>query len=704
MFPPEKLREMIVQQISEQLNREASLGEIKVGLFSGVSISDFALSESSTFKKGTFVQSKKFVLKFQLLPLLQKKVLIDEVTLESPQIRIVQYADGKTFNFSDLVSPSQEEKQTPSETETPSSQPISLTISKAKISNGKVVFIDRSPNRLKVKLNPIDLTVIGTGLDKPMSLDLLVGIESKFQKKNIKGELTTKAVLDLPKQKVQFDLFQWKMKGLILDMKGKVVNFSKPEMDIAASIHDVILQELSEWIALPKEVRISGSPQMGLELKGDLDNLNTVLSVDLSKTDLVYADIFKKDDSTEFSISFKGKLEKQKDLSLSTLKIKLAGIETELNGVIRNISSSDPSLKIVSDTKPFDLKEISKLSKLSDPYDPSGKLSLKANLSGSLNLIKLNGTLNLEGVSAKYEKIRLNALAGKIEFTENSFDMPHLAGKIGAAGSPLSDFSIKMSFDDFIRPDIALEGNFSQLDIGMFTSDEKDEETKKGKKHSASKPKKTPPYKGPLIKARGQVTIKKLLYDGFSGNQVNLSWKLRGITPNLNKINGNAELLTKDGKLNLKTVPYLKFLGKIAELANKFTRSNTLDPSAMVFQKISGTYKFQNGIAKTNNFQIHSPKADLYKKGTIRLSDQDKNLLVTLKLPKGSIAGTVGQFTSDDAGRPTFSFKVTGTEKTQKVRMDTAVVKKRAKEELKRKGTELLKKEGQKLLEGLFGR
>src|SRR5207247_1132763 len=179
------------------------------------------------FTRGTFIKSKKFVLKFEILPLLQKKVVIDRIEMDAPEIRIVRNADKKTYNFSDILAqgpaPKGKEEKAGGKV-----QPLSLTVSKAVLSDGKIEFIDRSPDKIKLNLNPIDLSVTGTQIDKPLFFDCSVGILGAWRGKPLKGTLKVKSVIDLFGQKVQIESFQWKMNGLAVDLKGKVSNFLKP--------------------------------------------------------------------------------------------------------------------------------------------------------------------------------------------------------------------------------------------------------------------------------------------------------------------------------------------------------------------------------------------------------------------------------------------------------------------------------------------
>jgi len=78
---PEKVKAMIVEQLSSRLHREVRLESVSIGLWQGVRLTQFALSEPSTFAKGTFVSSEEARLQVSLLPLLAKKIVIEDLSL-----------------------------------------------------------------------------------------------------------------------------------------------------------------------------------------------------------------------------------------------------------------------------------------------------------------------------------------------------------------------------------------------------------------------------------------------------------------------------------------------------------------------------------------------------------------------------------------------------------------------------------------------
>jgi len=101
----ERIRTLVAESAEKSLHRKVSLGAISVSIFSGISVKDFAILEKDSDQ--AFLNADAFVLKYQFLPLLSKRLIIDEFAVESPRIVITKKADG-SFNFSDITRPKEE--------------------------------------------------------------------------------------------------------------------------------------------------------------------------------------------------------------------------------------------------------------------------------------------------------------------------------------------------------------------------------------------------------------------------------------------------------------------------------------------------------------------------------------------------------------------------------------------------------------------
>jgi AsmA protein len=76
----ERVKALVIPQAETALGREVAIGDIKIGLLSGITIRDFLIKEADG--KDNFVSTQAFVLSYELLPLLQKKLIINEICFD----------------------------------------------------------------------------------------------------------------------------------------------------------------------------------------------------------------------------------------------------------------------------------------------------------------------------------------------------------------------------------------------------------------------------------------------------------------------------------------------------------------------------------------------------------------------------------------------------------------------------------------------
>lgn len=139
----ERLNALIVPQAEKVLGRQVELGTIDVSLLKGITVNNFIVKEASG--DSDFVSIKGFILKYDLMPLMQKNLVVSEIQLVEPQIIIARDKAG-SFNFASLPMLEKSEKQ-PSKKTTPTTSqaaalPVALTIDTIKISNARVTVTD----------------------------------------------------------------------------------------------------------------------------------------------------------------------------------------------------------------------------------------------------------------------------------------------------------------------------------------------------------------------------------------------------------------------------------------------------------------------------------------------------------------------------------------------------------------------------------
>lgn len=148
--------------VSDALGMEFRiLGKARLRLFPSASI---VLSDVRLRNRGTDLAAAEALrVGVKLRPLLARQVVITELVLEKPVIRIEKGTDGK-FNYE---TPPRPAKPAAKEGEVPSA---SLTVSSGSVSAGKIVYVDRKA-KSETRIDAIDLSM------RDLSIRTVPGVE-----------------------------------------------------------------------------------------------------------------------------------------------------------------------------------------------------------------------------------------------------------------------------------------------------------------------------------------------------------------------------------------------------------------------------------------------------------------------------------------------------------------------------------------------
>jgi len=168
----ERVKALVIPQAEAALGRKVTIGDIKIGLLSGITIRDFLVKEAD--QQQNFVSTRAFVLSYDLLPLLQKKLIISEIRFDEPAIQITRDAKGE-FNFSSLAllaekPAKREEKKTSATT---AALPLALTFDR--------ISFNRAQIKIRDQLNEIP------AIDATTSAQLKVALGQTLKDLQFKG-------------------------------------------------------------------------------------------------------------------------------------------------------------------------------------------------------------------------------------------------------------------------------------------------------------------------------------------------------------------------------------------------------------------------------------------------------------------------------------------------------------------------------------
>lgn len=174
LISPERVRETLLPLAEKALQRPVQLESVEVKWLSGITLNNLVVQEREGEEK--FVAARSVQLRYQLLPLLSGRVVVDEIRLVGPTIRVVRLAEGG-YNFSDLLGDKGE-----GDTETTASEPdasgkraLDLLVSQIAIEDGTLDFYDAAldataPYRYQISSLTVEASDISLTAPFPVEL------------------------------------------------------------------------------------------------------------------------------------------------------------------------------------------------------------------------------------------------------------------------------------------------------------------------------------------------------------------------------------------------------------------------------------------------------------------------------------------------------------------------------------------------------
>ncbi len=601
LVTPEKIRETVLPLAEEQLQRKVELGEIKIGLLSGVSLKDLRVQEKDG--SGNFLTVKALELSYQFWPLLSGKVVIDKVLLDEPKISVMRYADG-SFNFSDLINvgvqPAKTENQQPEATSERASggAAIDLLVNAVSLKGGELLFVDRSQNAqspYRYSLEQLNLSAEQITLDKSFPIN--------FSARLNKSSIELKGRYDLNRQAGNFSV---QLTPLDLLQFAPYYRTALPgKLD-------------SALLALDLELEL-GAEQ--IDSKGKL----TLEQLDLRLNDLPEAQFKQASLIVDHVIGYQ--LGKQQ-IEIAALLIDLNGIKLKADGSV-GLASDDPDLRMTVALDQFDLRNAVQrlpagLTSSIEPYSPSGLVNGRVNLagkaSGGAKLLQ-GANFDLADVQASVNGLR-TGVSGAVNYANAALEAKQLKLKLGDQSAELSVKANNL-FGKVIRGDFLLTAE--QLDINKLLPAGSDQGAVASSQGSSeptvervkSKAEDIGPFDIPLD-MNGSLSVNKLLYKQLALDQVQADLRLKGNRLQMTKLRSGIA----GGELQASTdidlgVKGLAYQGQMSlSQSNLVTLVAGIVPEAR--ESVSGLLQMQNNFSGRGTIPAQLLQA-LQLKGALNL-------------------------------------------------------------------------------------
>jgi len=676
----ERIRSYLVETAEKALGRKVGLGAIQVSIFKGISVKDFEIREKDS--NDPFVKAEDFMLNYQLLPLLSKSLVIDELKLVNARLRIQKNADG-TFNFSDISRPPDRDER---KGHPPGAQglPVALNVRSFSLKNTVIEYAEPAGKLLKARIlidADLEITSPSAGVITSAGNFLLTAVEVVLKDKprplkDLTAQGTYRIAINTSSKKVDIAEIKADVAKVPITMKGYVSYADPLSFALDLNMRETKLETLQQAAApfLPEGTSLGGAASFAVSAEkspGTKNRMTFKGHLNMSSVAVT---------AKGYRPVFNGTVRFTPDLiSFEGIKLVAGESSADISGQIKNYSE-EPDLRISVKAKTLDLDAImtsaasGQKGDTKKPASPSPKKEEKE-FEPINKKVRAAGSVDIDNIL--FKGIAIQDLRTAYEFRDNIFRISSMTGNT-LSGS----FRLQSAVD--------LSKRGTAYTLSADTNGVRLEEI-----ITAFAPKARDTLYGALYA--------KMDFSGAGTLTESVKRNLKG--------KGNFSV--KNGKIINAQVSS----GLLGFLGLQDLREITMD-------KADGTFTVSDGIASLTSL-ITSKDLILDEKGTIGMDEQlDLSVMVKAseKLsPKMLSQSSVSQFLSEEKGWTSIPLRVNGTLTKPSYSIDMKYagkkLQKRAEEEVfkalsgdtgkKDKGQPQEQKKGNRpedLLKGLFNK
>lgn len=634
-----RVKNYLVQKVSAALKRDVRLKQVRASLF-GVRVSGLEVAEQGGFQQGTFLSVDKAGVRFSLIHLLHGHLKLRTVFLHGATLNITRGADGK-FNFADLSSSS-----VPSAQKEAHADPFlpRITLGLLDIEQLDVFYIDAAQNR-SLAVQQFMLRARRLMFTEPFR------VISKAQVRWVEGDFPLESTLafnarlnlaDLDLEKAALDITNLivRYRSTPAVLTGQIKNFTNPSARLALEISRLSNDTLAELAPDTPEFLIPA------------------LRVDVA------ARAHLADSRAQ----------------ISRLHLQLPG--GELNATAKAAFKERADYRAEGDFA-FNLDELAALSPiLASTYGVTGQITgafqaAADNWNAKLSVQQVGATLpaagRLDGLSTQITAEGLKTLA--VKDLSGTLNGAHFDGYLTAVNRPLYvDARLKLNMEKFILPPQAepapeqtqAETPAAEAVPAATQTQEKSAGTEQAALSLAPQEQATPQgpqaqtapaqtvraqaapqapqaahkAKFPPVHLRAQIKSGPVSVPYFYAKSVDIHTRLTGITAELDKADGTAEMQIGEGEIqdiykltqaNSVTKAMFLSLSVVSRVINSLNVVDLLSKlmpgdkeqmpekktdGKLAFESFSGALKFNKGVMEMTKGSFVSDFMSLKISGT----------------------------------------------------------------------------------------
>jgi len=268
-----KLKALALAKAKPILGREVTIERVRIVLLRGIRLDKVTVANKKGFTNEPLFEGKRIVVKYELLPLLRRELVIKKAVLLEPKILLERNRAG-VWNFSGIGKKKEAKPETKPVVEeekekAPAKKELTLTISRVAIKKGEVSLEDRSKAALKS---------LKTGIDLNSSIEMKRGFVSRGR--IILNDLTaqmnspTKNSLKISKFEIPYKFRDnlLTIEGLkVLTCQGELkaeakIDLKKTEYELKAKIEKMEINDLLSSLTTTKDM-VYGTLATDLEVE-----------------------------------------------------------------------------------------------------------------------------------------------------------------------------------------------------------------------------------------------------------------------------------------------------------------------------------------------------------------------------------------------------------------------------------------------------
>lgn len=659
-FSPEDAKHLAEQQLTALLHREVTIGSLVLSPH-GLKVLDVRVRRGDAETDGDLLTCDSALMTFKLKPLLQRHLDLDSVVLQSPQISLSRSADG-VWSMADVFSSTAAAR--------PSLLPVTFAAASTVIEDGVVRVDDRMRDR-RLQLRKVSMRVDAFNLDKPFPVELSFTSSDTVAGRSLVASVSASGSVDLAGLRwssaaVVADRFRVEGDNLVLTGRAKMTGFASPAID---AVMDAPPAGPDVWRAL-----------LGREENVTIPPTHWTVKAELPAAGMV---------------------------DLQKLVVETPAGAATATGLF-DMGDGEPNLSVEVTARDADLSKIASWAPALAERSFAGKATLRAAVTGWPGRLQArDADLSLRGFGMKWGERRVDGADLDVSATEDFSKVKATAtqGRVFAIGNTFEEIAGALTLDKQnvtierlalrwgasrvklrarllrrVAPapnEIELSGSVDKIDwdagARLWADVRAAISTQTATASSADDDKpwlRTFKYSIPrgFPDTVGHVRVGEVSHPNFNCRDVDFLWSIRGVTPALDKINGEARLTLGAGRVN--DIPALQSSNKFLNVVflpfifmhkmNKLSVFSTATayPKSLDFRRIDGEYGASRGVATTRYFHVDSDQLVAYAEGTADFGRElvDMNILTRL----GSYDGTLPEWWVDEKGRPAIGFRVKG--------------------------------------------